>query len=382
MYRSHHVIGLSLACFLVASGCSSHTVRYQTDSEESLQQSRQAVPIEQAIGPSSLSASKSQTFPYHGETVEPGALSPTAPSWPDAPFVAHPSPGHSGSLPYADIRFFEPSKGSFQEGAQYGYAYEGIEGSGTTHGPVTGFSSSDPLQPINPSPEDWARAYLGEEAAPSPHDHSETRSQNSEGHSDTGFGTKKGDLVYPDPETWARGYLRDDRSDETLPLERVDEGTMIAKVHPTYPSGMSEQYEQEPPNAPDFSQPRVHSHDLGFAHATSISARPIEDIYFDFDSWQITERGKHALEADAHWLNVNSAVTVTIEGHCDARGTQDYNLVLGKKRAEAVKAYLVDLGVEPNRISVVSYGEERPFCTASTETCYQQNRRGHFVVKQ
>ncbi|RMH35828.1 MAG: peptidoglycan-associated lipoprotein Pal [Nitrospirae bacterium] len=157
---------------------------------------------------------------------------------------------------------------------------------------------------------------------------------------------------------------------------------MIAKVSPTYPSNLPENYEQEGSGTHGFPQPSVQSHNLGFAPATSMQTSAIEDIYFDFDSWQITERGKHALEADAHWLKVNSDVTVTIEGHCDARGTQDYNLVLGKKRAEAVKAYLVDLGVEPNRISVVSYGEERPFCTAPTETCYQQNRRGHFVVTQ
>lgn len=107
----------------------------------------------------------------------------------------------------------------------------------------------------------------------------------------------------------------------------------------------------------------------------------LRDVFFTYDSFSITDEGRHALSGDAEWARSNPFAQLKIEGHCDERGTSAYNLVLGEKRAKAVRNYLVELGVAPAHLSVVSYGKERPFCTEHTESCYSQNRRGHLVVK-
>lgn len=110
-------------------------------------------------------------------------------------------------------------------------------------------------------------------------------------------------------------------------------------------------------------------------------AAGLEDVFFGFDTWQISNEGKQTLMLDAEWIKANPGKMLVIEGHCDERGTLAYNLVLGEKRAKAIQRYLVELGVSPNRLAVVSYGKERPFCKEHDETCYQQNRRGHIVVR-
>jgi len=110
-------------------------------------------------------------------------------------------------------------------------------------------------------------------------------------------------------------------------------------------------------------------------------AAGLRDVFFTYDSFSITDDGRHALSGNAEWARSNPYAELKIEGHCDERGTSAYNLVLGEKRAKAVRNYLVELGVIPTHLSVVSYGKERPFCTEHTESCYSQNRRGHLVVK-
>ena len=110
-------------------------------------------------------------------------------------------------------------------------------------------------------------------------------------------------------------------------------------------------------------------------------AAGLRDVFFAYDSFSITDDGRHALAGNAEWARSNPSAQLKIEGHCDERGTSAYNLVLGEKRAKAVRNYLVELGVAPTYLSVVSYGKERPFCTEHTESCYSQNRRGHLVVK-
>jgi peptidoglycan-associated lipoprotein len=107
----------------------------------------------------------------------------------------------------------------------------------------------------------------------------------------------------------------------------------------------------------------------------------LRDVFFAYDSFSITEEGRKALAVNAEWARLNPNAQLRIEGHCDERGTSAYNLVLGEKRAKAVRNYLVELGVAPAHLSVVSYGKERPFCMEHTESCYSQNRRGHLVVK-
>lgn len=117
------------------------------------------------------------------------------------------------------------------------------------------------------------------------------------------------------------------------------------------------------------------------AEQTASAAAGLRDVFFAYDSFSITDEGRHALGSDAEWIKSNPQAQLKIEGHCDERGTSAYNLVLGEKRAKAVRNYLVELGVAPQHLSVVSYGKERPFCTEHVEHCYSMNRRGHLVVK-
>ncbi|HZS12778.1 MAG TPA: peptidoglycan-associated lipoprotein Pal, partial [Nitrospirales bacterium] len=115
--------------------------------------------------------------------------------------------------------------------------------------------------------------------------------------------------------------------------------------------------------------------------ALATAAAGLEDVFFAFDSWQLTADAKQALMLDAEWMKSNVDKPILIEGHCDERGTLAYNLVLGEKRAKAAQKYLQELGVTSTRLSVVSYGKERPFCKDRDEGCYQKNRRSHIVLR-
>ncbi len=108
--------------------------------------------------------------------------------------------------------------------------------------------------------------------------------------------------------------------------------------------------------------------------------RPMDDAYFDLDKSEIREDAKPKLQKDADWLKKWASVQVQVEGHCDSRGSAEYNLALGTRRASAVKDYLVNLGVPAGRVAVLSKGKEAPVCTDENESCWQQNRRGHFVI--
>jgi len=108
----------------------------------------------------------------------------------------------------------------------------------------------------------------------------------------------------------------------------------------------------------------------------------LNDVFFDFDKYNLTAESKSTLEGNASELKRVMDTMVTIEGHCDERGTISYNLALGEKRANAAKDYLVALGIDGSRISVVSYGKERPFDPGHDETAWAKNRRAHMVVKK
>ena len=108
----------------------------------------------------------------------------------------------------------------------------------------------------------------------------------------------------------------------------------------------------------------------------------LQDIFFDFDRSFIRQDAKGPLDSNIEWLKANPNVSIVIEGHCDERGTNEYNLALGERRAKAVKDYLVAAGVDAERISTISYGEERPFVLGHNESAWKWNRRGHFVVAQ
>jgi peptidoglycan-associated lipoprotein len=109
---------------------------------------------------------------------------------------------------------------------------------------------------------------------------------------------------------------------------------------------------------------------------------PLADVHFDYDRYDLGDQERATLQQNANWLKQNPAAKVEIEGHCDDRGTVEYNLALGAKRAKAVKDYLVTLGIPSDRLSTISYGEELPLCHEENESCWQKNRRAHSVVLQ
>lgn len=110
------------------------------------------------------------------------------------------------------------------------------------------------------------------------------------------------------------------------------------------------------------------------------AASPVKDVHFAFDSHELTEEAHQVLKGNAEWLRTHPSVRVQIEGHCDERGTVEYNLALGAKRAQTVKEYLTTLGIAVDRLSDISYGEEIPVCKEPTEACWEKNRRARFVV--
>ncbi len=143
--------------------------------------------------------------------------------------------------------------------------------------------------------------------------------------------------------------------------DRVEEGLNVAKIDPA--DALESQFDS-------LERDRV-----------SDAATELEDVFFRYDSWRISEEAREILRRDAVWLSEHPGMRLMVEGHCDERGSSSYNLVLGEKRAKAVRNFLADLGVGPSRVNVVSYGEERPFCSEPTQMCYQLNRRGHLFIE-
>ena len=144
--------------------------------------------------------------------------------------------------------------------------------------------------------------------------------------------------------------------------------------------------EAPPPAPPPAARPEVQPQVDEYAHLKAMSAEEIEksgllgEIYFDFDRAEIRDGDRPTLTKNADALKRFDFLRITVEGHCDERGTVDYNLALGERRAKAAYDYLVSLGVPADRLKVVSYGKEVPVCQASTEECWQKNRRDHFTV--
>ncbi len=129
----------------------------------------------------------------------------------------------------------------------------------------------------------------------------------------------------------------------------------------------------------------------GLASGTTLPALPspgefadiaaLKDVHFLFDKAEVRPEEAKTLDADVRWLKANGKTLVLIEGHCDERGTNEYNLALGERRARATREYLVSHGIDGPRISTISYGEERPLCTEHTEGCWAKNRRAHLLVR-
>ena len=110
------------------------------------------------------------------------------------------------------------------------------------------------------------------------------------------------------------------------------------------------------------------------------SQQPLESVRFAYDSAELSDEARASLQKNAAWMQRWTSTRVTVEGHADSRGTSEYNLALGERRATSVRDYMASLGVATSRINTVSFGEERPLCTEETEACWAQNRRGQFVI--
>jgi len=130
----------------------------------------------------------------------------------------------------------------------------------------------------------------------------------------------------------------------------------------------------QPPPPPPPPPPTVSDEDL--------FAQNVKDVYFDYDKADVRGDQQASIQADAQFLEQHTNVNITIEGHCDERGSTEYNLALGDQRASAVKNALTTLGVNASRIKTISFGKEKPFCSESNEACWQQNRRGHLVYQK
>lgn len=141
-----------------------------------------------------------------------------------------------------------------------------------------------------------------------------------------------------------------------------------------------------PPSPPPDSAPvppAVLTEDELFSRKTLEqlnTERPLGDAFFDLDQSAIRDDGRAVLQKNADWMQRWTSTRIVVEGHCDSRGTSEYNLALGERRATAVKNYLVSLGVAPERVVTVSKGREAPACIEDNESCWQQNRRGHPII--
>ena len=145
-------------------------------------------------------------------------------------------------------------------------------------------------------------------------------------------------------------------------VARGDGGTADASAHVTV-------------NAP----PSVAVPSTGMSEEQDFNAN-VQPIFFDYDTYDIRQDAQSILSKDANWLNAHPNVKVVIGGYCDERGSDEYNLVLGQNRAQAAKTALVTAGIAADRLRVISYGKEKPFCQESTEECWQLNRRDGFSI--
>ena len=136
-----------------------------------------------------------------------------------------------------------------------------------------------------------------------------------------------------------------------------------------------------PAPAPEAARPLTEEEVFAKKSLEELNAeKPLGDVFFLYDNASVSEEGRATLQKNLEWLRKWSGTRVLIEGHCDNRGTPEYNLALGEQRAASVRDYLVSLGLPATRVTIVSKGEEQPFCNEDAESCFAQNRRGHFLI--
>ena len=209
-----------------------------------------------------------------------------------------------------------------------------------------------------PSEVESASAMVGDAGSPEPLANGKDISTQSSSSNMNGLPK---DQVETSPFTAQATFQEDDLSSPQVGMEPVRESFQVAKAEP------SDMLRQQ--------LDKIKEEELATASAG------LEDVFFQFDSWSLTAEAKDSLERDLGWLTTSPASQLVIEGHADQRGTQAYNMVLGKRRAMAIRDYLSQLGVDPSRLFVISYGKDKPFCQDTTEVCYQLNRRGHLLVQ-
>ena len=148
------------------------------------------------------------------------------------------------------------------------------------------------------------------------------------------------------------------------------------------PQAQPEKVAEAPaPPAEDAAKAAKAAEEAKAAEAAAKQAAGLQPVYFDFDKSFIRDDAKATMKANADWLKANPKATIRIEGSCDERGTIEYNQALGQRRAASAKKYLADMGISAKRISLISYGKEKPVCKESTEDCWQKNRRDDFVAE-
>lgn len=178
--------------------------------------------------------------------------------------------------------------------------------------------------------------------------------------------------VVPDTESTPESMVGSDPTTGTMEepssAATTDEPPMIAGLVPEEPSAAT------PESSTDATSAAA-------AAASAFGDVVLEDIYFDFDRFALRDGARAKLEANADQLKKLEGWHLVIEGHCDERGTEAYNLVLGERRASTVKQYLGELGVTVSDIKIISYGKERPFCADHNDECWKSNRRAHFIIK-
>ena len=161
---------------------------------------------------------------------------------------------------------------------------------------------------------------------------------------------------------------------------------MITRPEAPAPTAAQQPEAKAPTKAPEtITEQKVESvtsKDIASAgtEGKEVKEGMFADVLFDYDKYEVQETYKTEMKAVSAWMMKNGSASLSVEGHCDERGTNEYNLALGDRRAKAVKDYLVSLGIPSSRIDTISYGEEKPACTEQSEACWAKNRRAHFVI--
>lgn len=155
-----------------------------------------------------------------------------------------------------------------------------------------------------------------------------------------------------------------------------------AKLPPSAATSPTPSVKSEPAPAKmaESSVPRSSVEAAPTPSLDELFLQDVRDGFFDYDSAAIRPDAREALHKSAEFLKDHPAAHVTVEGHCDDRGSTEYNIALGQRRAKAIEQYIVSLGVPVDQVTTTSWGKEKPFCTQENESCWQQNRRGHFVL--